>query len=56
MRWTPRPVVAVAALLALYITVPVAFGENDNEKTESPAAPSALWLLMPETRDAPETR
>ncbi len=38
MRWTPRPVVAAAALLALYITVPVAFGENDNDKTESPAA------------------
>ena len=42
MRWTPRPVVAAAGLLALYITVPVAFGENDNDKTESPAASTTL--------------
>jgi hypothetical protein len=48
MRWTPRPVVAAAALLALYITVPVAFGENDNDKTESPAAASTTAPAIPE--------
>ena len=45
MRWSPRPVVAAAALLALYITVPFAFGENDKEKTKSPAAASTTRAI-----------
>ncbi len=41
MRWTPRPMIAAAALLALSIAVPVAFGENDTDKAAPPAAGSA---------------
>ena len=41
MHWLPRPVVAAAALLALSIAVPVAFGENNTDKTVPSAAGSA---------------
>jgi hypothetical protein len=49
MRWTPRPMIAAAALLALSIAVPVAFGENDTDKAAPPAAGSATPLAIPES-------
>ena len=45
MRWIPRPAMAVAALLALSITMPVAHGENDTNKAAPPeisATPPAI--------------
>ena len=41
MRWVPRPAIAVTALLALSIAVPVAFGEDNTDKAAPPAAGSA---------------
>ena len=49
MRWTPRPMIAAAALLALSIAVPVAFGENDTDKAAPPAAGAATPLAIPES-------
>src|SRR5271155_2332058 len=46
MAWTFRPAMAAAALLALSIAVPFAFGED---KAAPPAAGSATPLAIPES-------
>ncbi len=47
MRWTPRPMIAAAALLALSIAF--AFGENDTDQAAPPAAGSTKPLAIPES-------
>ena len=49
MRWTPRPMMAAAALLVLSIAMPFAFGGDDSDKAAPPAAGPATPLAIPES-------
>jgi hypothetical protein len=47
MRWTSRTMIALAALLALSVAVPFAFGEND--RAPPPPGESTTPLAIPES-------
>jgi hypothetical protein len=49
MRWSSRAAIPAAALLALSIAAPCAFGEDDTDKPAPPAAGSAPPLAIPES-------